>query len=193
MGLYGGTAEASKSPMDGALTLISLNDGGVASGQVELQWTVGGAATNYTLCLEYSPDDGATWTNIICGWPASKGNYSWDSVPYGRSALGRWRAYCLEDESLFVTSQARFTLRNGGQIPYYVNDASTAGDVYCTAPGNDTHDGLTPATPKASLQAILDEFELEPVDVVYVDAGTYFAGRPRSRSRRPIPAGATFM
>jgi len=178
MGLYGGTAEASKSPMDGALTLISLNDGGVASGQVELQWTVGGAATNYTLCLEYSPDDGATWTNIICGWPASKGNYSWDSVPYGRSALGRWRAYCLEDESLFVTSQARFTLRNGGQIPYYVNDASTAGDVYCTAPGNDTHDGLTPATPKASLQAILDEFELEPVDVVYVDAGTYFAGAP---------------
>lgn len=178
IGLYGGTAEASKSPTGGALTLISLNDGGTAAGTVELQWKVDGAATNYTLCLEYSPDDGATWTNIVCGWPASLSTYLWNSVPYGRSALGRWRALCLEDDEIFAVSQARFVLRNGGVIPYYVNDASTAGDVYCTAPGDAAHDGLTPATPKASLQAILDEYQLEPVDIVYVDSGTYVFGAP---------------
>ena len=178
VGLYGGTPEASKSPTGGALTLISLNDGGTAAGEVDLQWTVNGAATNYTLCLEYSGDDGVTWSNVICGWPASTGSYLWDSVPYGRSALGRWRAFCLEDESIFAASQSRFVLRNGGQIPYFVNDTGTNGDIYCTAPGDPLNDGLTPASPKASLQEILDLYELTPEDIVYVDAGTYAAGAP---------------
>lgn len=178
IGLHGGTAEASKSATGGTLTLISLNDGGTAAGDIDLQWTVGGAATNYTLCLEYSADDGATWTNIVCGWPASMGSYLWNSVPYGRSALGRWRAFCLEDDSIFAASQARFVLRNGGQIPYYVNDADTNGDVYCSAPGDPLNDGLTSASPKTSLQDILDLYELTPEDIVYVDAGTYAAGAP---------------
>lgn len=178
IGLYGGTAEASLSPVAGALTLLSLNDGGTALGDISLQWAAGGAATNYTLCIEYSPDDGATWTNIVCGWPASTGSYLWNSIPYGRSALSRWRAYCIEDASIIATSLARFVLRNGGQISYYVNDASTNGDVYCTAIGLAANDGLTTNTPKASLQAVLDAYDLDPVDVVYVDAGSYFAGAP---------------
>ncbi len=181
IGLYGGTAEASKSPLSGWLTLISLNDGGAASGTVDLQWTVGGAATNYSVCLEYSPDNGITWTNIVCGWPASLSSYSWDSVPYGRSALSLWRAYCVEDPSIDVVSQAPFLLRNGGAIPYYVNDANTNDTVYCTAPGDDANNGLTPATPKASLQAIIDAYALEPEDIVYVDSGLYFAGAPPIR------------
>jgi hypothetical protein len=39
---------------------------------------------------------------------------------------------------------------------YYVNDGSAAGDQYCTAAGDDANDGLTPATPKHSIQAIID-------------------------------------
>ena len=34
---------------------------------------------------------------------------------------------------------------------YYVNGPSTAGDVFCTAPGNNADNGLSPATPVASL------------------------------------------
>jgi hypothetical protein len=178
IGRYGGTTEASKTPVDGWLTLISLNDGGNAAGDVLLQWSVGGAATNYTVCIEYSPDDGNTWTNIVCGWPASTGSYLWDSVPYGRSALGRWRMFCLENMAIEAASLSRFVLRNGGTIPYYVNDAWSTNDVYCTAPGDDANHGLSPGLPKASLQAILDTYELTPEDVVFVDGGTYLAGSP---------------
>ncbi len=172
IGLYGGTPEASRTPMGGFLTLISLNDGGSASGPIDLRWAAGGAATNATLCLEYSPDNGITWSNIICGWPASEGSYPWNSEPYGASALGRWRA-TIDSLGIQETSLAPFLLRNGGQILYYVNDASTVGDVYCTAPGSDGNDGLTPGTPKATLQSVLSSYDLEPVDVVYVDAGDY--------------------
>ena len=39
---------------------------------------------------------------------------------------------------------------------YYVNDAFTNGDVHCTAPGHNANNGLSPATPKADVQAIMD-------------------------------------
>lgn len=178
IGLYGGTAEASRSVASGTLTLLSLNDGGTASGETELRWTVGGAATNYSVCLEYSPDNGNTWTNIVCGIPATEGRYMWDSTEYGRSALGRWRAYCVENTSIEASSLSTFVLRNGGSIYYYVNNALETNDVYCTAAGDDGNDGLTPATPKASVQAILDAYELAPEDVVLVDAGTYSLTSP---------------
>ncbi|MFC1984260.1 choice-of-anchor D domain-containing protein [Chloroflexota bacterium] len=58
-------------------------------------------------------------------------------------------------------------------ITYYVNDGSTAGDVYCTAVGNDANDGMSPTTPKLTIQAIIDTYDLEAGDIVYVDAGTY--------------------
>ena len=73
IGLYGGTAEASKSPLSGWVTLISLNDGGGASGTIDLQWTAGGAATNYSVCLEYSPDDGVTVMSLSGKRLASRG------------------------------------------------------------------------------------------------------------------------
>lgn len=178
IGLYGGTAEASRSVAAGTVTLLSLNDGGTASGETELLWTVGGAATNYSVCLDYSPDNGNTWANIVCGIPATEGRYMWDSTEYGRSALGRWRAYCVENTSIEASSLSTFVLRNGGSIYYYVNNALETNDVYCTAAGDDTNDGLTPGTPKASVQAILDAYELAPEDVVLVDAGTYSLTSP---------------
>lgn len=179
IGLYGGTAEASKTPLAGWITLISLNDGGTAAGVFPLTWMVGGAATNYTICIEFSSDNGETWTNqLVCGWPAASGSWTWDSVPYGRTALGRWRATCVEDPEITATSMAPFVLRNGGTIPYFVNDSSTNGDVYCSAVGKDSNNGLTTNTPKASVQAILDTYDLDPSDVVFVDAGTYSLATP---------------
>jgi hypothetical protein len=56
---------------------------------------------------------------------------------------------------------------------YYVNDASTAGDVWCSAPGNDSNPGLLPGAPKASLQAVIDAYDLDPGDSVLIDTGTY--------------------
>ncbi len=58
----------------------------------------------------------------------------------------------------------------------YVNDGSTADDFYSTAPGNDSNDGLTPQTPKATLQSLLAAYTLGPDDLVLVDTGTYGGG-----------------
>lgn len=52
----------------------------------------------------------------------------------------------------------------------YVNDSSTAGDVYCTAVGNNTNNGLTPATPKLTLTAALAV--ANNGDIIYIDTGT---------------------
>jgi hypothetical protein len=59
-----------------------------------------------------------------------------------------------------------------GQNLYYVNDASTTGDVYTTNPGNDANPG-TSVQPKLTVQAILDAYALNGKDTIFVDVGTY--------------------
>lgn len=68
-------------------------------------------------------------------------------------------------------SDDRYTAVQG--ITYYVNDSSTANDEWCTATGDDANDGLSPATPKATVRAILSTYDLEPGDTVRIDTGTY--------------------
>ena len=65
-----------------------------------------------------------------------------------------------------------FALRNKTQA-FYVNDADTVGDIYCNAAGNDANSGLATNQPKATLQAIFDQYDLEAGDTVYVDTGAY--------------------
>jgi len=59
-------------------------------------------------------------------------------------------------------------------VNYYVNDGSTNGDVYCTATGSVANAGTNAAAPAASLKDIVDDYDLDPGDVVYVDAGYYY-------------------
>ncbi len=177
IGMYGGSAEASKTPSAGDGNIIYPNTGARVSGWVDMKWAAIGAATNYSLLLEYSPDDGVSWTNIVSGVPAANGTYPWYSVPYGRSALARWRLTCVEDVSITAMSGI-WVLDNGGSIGYFVNDDETAGDVYCTAPGNDANSGLSSNAPMANLQTLLDIYSLAPEDVVYVDSGTYINEDP---------------
>jgi hypothetical protein len=56
---------------------------------------------------------------------------------------------------------------------YYVNDNSFAGDTWCTAIGNDGNNGLTAATPKATLQSVFNTYDMAPSDIIYVDKGNY--------------------
>ncbi len=55
-----------------------------------------------------------------------------------------------------------------GGVSYYVNGPSTVGDVFCTAPGNDSNDGKSPATPVASLNGLLSLYTFHPGDTIYV-------------------------
>lgn len=54
---------------------------------------------------------------------------------------------------------------------YYVNDAFTSADIYTTAAGNNANDGLSPATPKATLAAAMTV--ASNGDRIYIDYGNY--------------------
>ena len=58
---------------------------------------------------------------------------------------------------------------------YYVNigDGNFADNEYTTAAGSDVNTGLSPASPLASIQAVLNTYDLGPGDVIYVDTGRY--------------------
>ncbi len=56
---------------------------------------------------------------------------------------------------------------------YYVNDSSVSGDLWCTAVGNDSNNGQTPGTPKATVQSVISSHVLGANDIVYIDTGNY--------------------
>ena len=62
-------------------------------------------------------------------------------------------------------------LQNGAH--FYVNDASLTGDEFTTAAGDNANDGKSPDRPMASLAALLSAYDLNPDDVIHVDAGAY--------------------
>lgn len=56
---------------------------------------------------------------------------------------------------------------------YYVNDASTSGDVYTSAAGTVGNPGTSAAAPHNSLKNIINTNALVPGDTIFVDAGSY--------------------
>lgn len=56
---------------------------------------------------------------------------------------------------------------------FYVNDSSTADGYYALAVGNDANDGLSASTPKASVQDVLDDYDVGPNDMIVIDTGNY--------------------
>ncbi|HOU22120.1 MAG TPA: hypothetical protein PKX16_07850, partial [Kiritimatiellia bacterium] len=66
------------------------------------------------------------------------------------------------------------TAGGGLAASYYVDDNSNAGDVYTPGfTGLDSNDGLTPTTPKRTLNNLISSVTLGAGDVVYIDTGTY--------------------
>lgn len=179
IGLYGSTAEASRTPTNGWLSVLYPNDGGSLRGIVRLTWHAGGAATGHLVRLEWSPVGTLAWTNIASNVPAAIGFFDWDTTNYGRSACGSWRIVSQTSTSIFDVSRGCTSMRdNEGSIPYFVNDAFTNGDVFCSAVGSVTNSGLLPSAPMRSVQDVLNAYRLEPEDIIYVDTGNYMLTAP---------------
>ncbi|NQT89167.1 right-handed parallel beta-helix repeat-containing protein, partial [bacterium] len=179
LGAYGGTAQASKTPATRLLCLDHPIGGETfpAFGlPVEIRWQRTGLAwqASDTVALDYSDDSGATWSPITTGVPVADGAYLWDISALPAGTQYRVRATCEQDPTATAASVDDFAIGQGQT--YYVNDASTIHDAWCTAPGDDANDGLSPATPKATVQAIIDTHDLEPGDTVLIDTGTYTLG-----------------
>jgi hypothetical protein len=118
--------------------------------------------------------NGSTVSTIASGVP-NNGQFFW-SIPSATTPGSNYTiSVTRPDVSLTGASAASFTITAPVHV-YYVNDPSAStllsGD-WTTAVGNDSNNGLTPATPKADIQAILSAYTLGPGDVIKVDEGTY--------------------
>ena len=183
IGAYGATPEASKSPTRRIASLLSPMGGEYWSGRQTVRWKTSGQGwdSRDTIRLEYSSDGGTTWHGIAgaAALDHAVDRFDWDTETITSGPRCRVRVICNQDASAQSQSARDFTVQNSAltvhdaALTYYVNDISTDNDKYCNALGDDVNDGLTPATPKATLQAVISAYDLEAGDTVYVDAGTY--------------------
>lgn len=173
LGAYGNTVQASRSVANRVLTWLAPAAGDW-SGTLTLVWNASGASwqTTDTVRLEaYTASTG--WTSIAGASALSpSGSWEWPVLqPEDTTASYRLRAVCNQDSTVVALSGIGWVTR----VPttYYVNDSSTEGDLYCTVPGLETFDGLTPETPLPSLAAVLSRHALQAGDTVRIDTGTY--------------------
>ncbi len=96
------------------------------------------------------------------------------TICIGKSTIGgtKWAVFALAIMLNFAVV---------GQTTYYVNDASATDDVFCTAIGNNSSDGLSSATPKLTLKNLWNTYGptgtnvLAYGDTIKIDAGIYSA------------------
>ena len=133
-------------------------------------------AKPWTASLDVSTDNGATWSNVASGVTLDRfgaGNFNWTPTTATSGFSGLLRVTATDGTNTVTNlSAAPFMIAASGNT-YYVNDGSTAGDVYTTAIGSDTNSGKSAADPMASLAALLNVYQLKAGDTVYVDSGTY--------------------
>ena len=175
LGAFGGTGEASKTDWARTLQVFAPDSGQSRWSSQLISWNAIGQAwqSNDTVRIDFSLDEGTTWTAIqeAQTLPASENSFNWwrpsDSFD---SLKGCWmRVTAASDTSASGIAKLASRMR-----PFYVNDSGPLnGELWCTQPGSDANDGLTPATPLASLQTLLARYNLVSRDIVFVDAGYY--------------------
>jgi len=175
LGAYGDSAQASESFIPYVVVLRPNGGEAIVEGQtITLSWR--SEDTNGTTTLDLmskSPIDGSLTLVTNIATVPNNGSYSW-SVP---NTIAPGSDYVLRvtrngPPSAVGTSAATFAI-SGTVHTFYVNDATVQPGDFTTAPGNDANSGLDPAHPKASIQAMLEAYNLGAGDVIEVDEGTY--------------------
>lgn len=176
LGNYGNTTEATTS-LPQTVQVLSPNglDKFEVGQPVSMSWRSSGLPAGTSVAIDSSLDNGLTWSNLVSGQvPNSSGGGTFVWTPaittVGNSALIRVRADSLGAPT--DVSDAGFLIANAGH-DYYINDASTVGDVFTTASGDNANSGKSPDQPMASLAALLALYDLDPRDVIHVDTGTH--------------------
>lgn len=81
-------------------------------------------------------------------------------------------------------------LSNAKAATWYVNDASTTGDLVCTAAGNIANTGASPASPKATIAQVLGLPAVVAGDIIYVETGFYSLAAKLTISKSVTVRGA---
>ncbi|HEY9107620.1 MAG TPA: right-handed parallel beta-helix repeat-containing protein, partial [Roseateles sp.] len=173
LGAYGNTAQATPSA-SAYLQLTGPNglEKLVVGQATTIAWRSAGVAPGTAVTVSYSLDGGQHWS--LLGSTAldaqGRGQLTWtpQQATLGNTALVR----IATANGVVDQSDEAFLVANAGKV-YYVNDASTVGDEYATAAGNNANSGKSADKPMASLAALLRAYDLNPGDIVYVDTGSY--------------------
>ena len=170
LGGFGNTDEASRSPATGLQVLapnghekLKIND------PVVIRWRTFGSIP--IVKIERSLDDGTNW-DMVAPAVLNDGDYAW--LPQQSTIEGRIRVSDALDPTISDISNNAYTVGAATDI-YYINDAYDGPgiDDYTTAEGLNTNTGTTPGDPMRSLNVLFDSYDLEPGDLILVDAGTY--------------------
>lgn len=137
----------------------------VSNDNVMIAWKTNG--TFGTPSGTYSPNDPILGGGIVL--------YSGNAMTFAHTGLLSGTAYDYRAWS--VDPATNYSVGSSVSATthfiYYVNDSSTADDVWCSTTGNDANSGTSTGAPKARIQTVLDTYNLEPGDSIYVDTGTY--------------------
>ncbi|MBI4646906.1 MAG: right-handed parallel beta-helix repeat-containing protein [Bacteroidia bacterium] len=138
--------------------VISDNGDGCNPGSAELSITVAsGTFSRWQQSL-----DKVNFTDLPGGTTNPYTLYI-NTTTWFRAVIG------YENNLLCYSNVVKYSTGNS----YYINDSSLADDLWTTTAGDDNNDGLTPATPKATLEVLFDAYEISNCATIYIDAGTY--------------------
>ena len=165
-GSYGNTPYASRSQPSPMIRLAT--EDAVRTSGVQVVAVGTGFKTGDVLLVQYPGGGRLVAGNVI----VENDTRISGEFDFTGATVGYWDVIVMHPDgatgkkagALFVVNRA-----------FYVNDGSTTDDLFCSATGNDTNDGLSPSSPKASVQSVVSTYDLEPGDTVYIDTG-YYAG-----------------
>ena len=176
LGAYGNTAQASKSPGD--FLFVSTPNGSevwAAERSFSISWRASdvGESSTSVVNIDLIRDSVTDVTPLLTAG-MNVGAYDW-TIPVSIVPADDYRiriTRVLGGDEVIDESDATFSIIAPISF-YYVNDVFTTEDQYAQADGNDANDGLSPLTPKASIQSVLESYTLSPGDTILVDDGTY--------------------
>ncbi|NBB77971.1 MAG: LEPR-XLL domain-containing protein, partial [Verrucomicrobia bacterium] len=172
LGVYGNTDQASKSPPE--YVLVTNPDGGetwIQEQDFTIRWRSHDFNGDVDILLQRDGEAGPVLT--IADDTANDGEFVWtlpNTLPEGDGF--RIEVVRQDDPSIAGESFDPFAISPPISF-FYVNDDTVIADGFATGVGNDANDGLSPATPKATIQSVLESYALGEGDVILVDAGEY--------------------
>ncbi len=192
IGGYGNTSRSTASPAQSVQVLSPGNLYKVQAGRdATISWIVAGVTPvgSLTSRIDVLPGGDATKAIRIADAAPDGQDFTW-AVPIGL-APGQYILRITSNDGTHPQGYSgSFLLAEGGH-DFYVNDGSTAGDVFTTAPGDDNASGKSPAHPMASLPALIAAYHPGAGDTIHVDTGTYVL--TRSIDLDPSESGLTIV
>ena len=172
LGAYGNTAQASKSPAE--YVLVVVPDGG-DTWPAEQTFTIAWRSHDMvgTVDVELFEVGNTTPVLTIADDAPNDGEQSW-TVPLSVVPGTDYLIRVTRNDGALVFDESNDPFEITGPVSiFYVNDDTVLPGDYTTEPGDDANTGTTPDSPKASIQAVLDSFQLGAGDTILVDNGIY--------------------